>query len=167
MNHDSIRSPEEISRLVEEYSDLILRISMHYVKNRQDAEDIAQMVFLKVVRSQPYFENAEHEKAWMIRVTINQCRDYLKSSWFRLTAPYIEAPAVQNTAETRDEVLWAIRQLPEKYRNVIYLYYYEQLGVKEIAQILSAKENTVLTWLSRARSKLMPLLKGEFDHVSG
>nr|WP_255575686.1 sigma-70 family RNA polymerase sigma factor [Caproiciproducens faecalis] len=141
------------------YSDMVVRIAFQNVKSRAEAEDIAQEVFLRLFTRRPDFEDDEHEKAWMIRVTVNLCKDYLKSSWFRKRAD------LGDNLLSRDgngEVLDAVMRLPVKFRNVIYLHYYEDMSVTEIASVLQQKENTVSSWLHRARKQLKVTLTGGF-----
>lgn len=148
-------------RLVNLYADMILRISYQYLKQTCDAEDICQTVFLKYLTSDPKFDSVEHEKAWIIRATINTCKDHLKSAFFRRTAPledaaYIAAPQVPDNG-----ILDALKILPENYRISIYLYYYEAYSVREIADILGKSEATVNQYLSRGRRKLRGILTEE------
>lgn len=146
--------------LLKRYSGMVLRIALHNVGSRTDAEDIAQEVFLKRITARRAFVSPEHEKAWMIRVTVNQCRDFLKSAQ-RRTVPLPADPP----DEARDfEVMEAVLCLPVPYRNVIYLHYYEGLSVREISHILRRRENTVSSWLHRARAALKDLLTGGFDN---
>lgn len=159
----------DLEGLVDEYSNMILRIAMHQLKSRSEAEDMVQNVFLKLVRKQPDFRSKEHEKAWIIRVTINLCKDYVKTAWFRRRVPLLQEPAGTPEYETlaheeNFEMLSVIHSLPRKYRTVIYLYYYEQWNIKEISGFLQVRESTVMSWLHRARAQLRVLLKGEFDH---
>jgi len=145
--------------LLERYSGMVLRIALHNVESRTDAEDIAQEVFLKRITARRTFASQEHEKAWMIRVTVNQCRDFLKSAQ-RRTVPL---PEDLPSKEPNGEVLEAVLCLPVPYRNVIYLHYYEGLSVKEISRVLRRRENTVSSWLYRARAALKDSLTGGFD----
>lgn len=155
---EAAESPAE--ELLERYSDMVLRIALHNVGSRADAEDIAQEVFLKRIDARRAFASPEHEKAWMIRVTVNRCRDFLRSA-HRRTVPLPEdLPA----KEQNGEVLEAVLCLPAPYRNVIYLHYYEGLSVREIARLLHRRENTVSSWLHRARAALKDLLTGGFDN---
>ncbi|MCI1965636.1 MAG: sigma-70 family RNA polymerase sigma factor [Oscillospiraceae bacterium] len=144
--------------LLDRYSDMVLRIALHNVRSRSDAEDIAQEVFLRRITARRPFASPEHEKAWMIRVTINRCRDFLKSAR-RKAVPLEEVPDKPCHAE----VLEAVWSLPVPYRNAVYLHYYEGFSVKEIAHLLHRRENTVSSWLHRARAALKDLLKGGFD----
>lgn len=163
MNHDSNIDNAFIERIVEEYSDIILRLAMHHVKNRSEAEDITQKVFLKVLKLRPDFQSPEHEKAWILRVTINLCKDYLKSSWFRKIT-YMEENYSTGFKEYRGELLSVVQRLPQKYRNVVYLYYYEEMSITEVSGILGVKEGTIMSLLHRARAKLKVMLKGEFHY---
>lgn len=156
----------EAERLLERYSDMVLRIAMHHVGIRADAEDIAQEVFLKRISERRPFDSEEHEKAWMIRVTTNQCRDFFRSAWKRHTVPLSEEIASGSQQGCGTEVLDAVRRLPGRYRDVIYLHYYEDLSVREISRILRRRENTVSSWLHRARAALKDSLTGGFDDES-
>lgn len=148
-------------RLVETYADMILRISYQYLKHTMDAEDICQTVFLKYLTAKPRFESLEHEKAWMIRTTINTCKDHLKSAFFRRTVPFEEAANLAAPAVPESGILPALQSLPEMYRICLYLYYYEDYTGKEIAGILGKSESAVSQYLSRGRQKLRKLLSEE------
>ena len=133
------------------------------MKNDADTEDIFQTVFLKYVLSSVSFENDEHEKAWFARVTINACTDWLRGfsrrKWVPLEVIAEESEAIDDAS---GEVLEVVLKLPEKYRNVIYLHYYEGYSAVEIAGILGRKENTIYTWLARAKELLRKELGGEW-----
>ena len=153
-----MRSAEETNRAIDRYGDMIRRICMIHLKNYADTEDIFQTVFLKYVLSSVVFENEEHEKAWLIRVTVNACRDLLRSFFRSRTVPLQEALAVeQDIPEDDREILEAVLTLPPKYKDVVYLYYYEEYSAKEISRILKKDVNTVYTLLSRARGLLQEL----------
>ena len=159
---DRVLTPEEA---VEHYGPLVLRTAFGLVKNMQDAEDIAQEVFISYVKAKPAFESAEHEKAWLLRVTINRCKSFFRSAWQRKTTGLEDD--FPDTPFTPDEtaVVEAVNRLPKKYRQVIYLYYIEGYATGEIAAILEMPQNTVLSQLARARKLLKTALKGEFDDV--
>ena len=150
-----MRSEEEVNRVIEQYSDTVRRICMVHLKNYADTEDIFQTVFLKYVLSSVSFENEEHEKAWFIRVTINACKDLLKS-FFRTRTISIDEIVEQPTALQPDnrEVLEAVLSLPAKYKDVVYLYYYEGYSVPQISRILRKNVNTVYTLLTRSKKLL-------------
>lgn len=160
----AMRSEEEANRAIELYADTVRRICMIHLKNYSDTEDIFQTVFLKyVLRSAP-FESPEHEKAWIIHVTINSCRDLLKSFFRSRTVPLDTAIGKpQDTEYEYPELIEAVLSLPVKYRDVIYLYYYEGYSAAEIGYILKKNVNTVYTLLTRARNILRDMLKGETD----
>lgn len=152
-------------RLVDTYADLILRISYQYLKQTCDTEDICQTVFLKYLASGCRFDSFEHEKAWIIRTTINTCKDHLKSAFFRRTAPLEEARYIAAPQEPDTVLLDAVKQLPENYRISIYLYYYEQYSTKEIGEILEKSEDTVAQYLSRGRRRLRLTLSKQNQEV--
>ncbi len=153
---------EKIAEAVEKYSDLLLRVAFTYMKNISDAEDMVQEAFLKLVQDHPSFESDEHKKAWLIRVTINLCKNRLKSAWFRKTEPIYDT-----TLSFSDEekfVMNAVMELPSKYRSVILLYYHEGYSIREISNILDIKESTISSQLQRARAQLKSKLKEDFDY---
>ncbi len=159
-----MRSEAEVNRVIEEYADTVKRVCFLYLKNHTDTEDIFQKVFLKYALSSAVFENPEHEKAWFIRVSINECKDLLKSFFKRRTVP-LEAVKEQMHTENNEhlEVMEAVLKLPPKYRNVIYLHYYEGYTAPQIGEILSKNVNTVYTLLTRARDLLRKELGGDSD----
>ena len=135
---------------------------MIHLKNYDDTEDIFQTVFLKYALSSIVFESEEHEKAWFIRVTINACKDLLKSFFHsRVTSldDLLEKPAEMQ--EDYREVLEAVLSLPKKYRDVVYLHYYEGYTAPEISRILGKNVNTIYTILTRSRQMLREKLGGE------
>lgn len=157
-----MRTEEQANQAVEEYADLVRRLCFMRLKNREDSEDVFQTVFLKYLLYDGTFESAEHEKAWFIRITINACKDSLRSVFRRRTLPLEvlseEAAAVP---EEHGALLEAVLSLPDHYKDAIYLFYYEGYSAVEIAEILGRKENTVYTWLSRGRALLRRRLGGD------
>ena len=156
-----MRSEEEANRAVDLYGDTVRRICMIHLKNRADTEDIFQNVFLKYVLRTAPFDSPEHEKAWIIRVTSNACRDLLKSFFRSRTVSLdtlIKKP--QEMPEDHSDILKAVLALPEKYKDPIYLHYYEGYTAEEIGQILGKNTNTVYTLLTRARKMLKTRLEG-------
>lgn len=158
----------EANRLVETYADTILRVSYTYLHSTQDAEDICQDVLLKALNRAERFESAEHERAWIIRVTINAAKDLLRRQSRRATValddiaePVAPTRATERELAARSEsVLERVMALPLEYREAIYLHYYEGYSIKQIAAIVHASESAVATRLSRGRSKLRPALEG-------
>lgn len=156
----------EAERLVYTYSDLILRLSYTYLKSTHDAEDICQTVFLKLLTSGQTFDSPAHEKAWIIRTTANACKDALRSTFRRRTVA-LEAAAATAAPEAPDNaVLEAVMELPENYREAVYLRYFEGYSVREIAGLLGRSEAAVTAHLSRGRHKLRTTLGGEYYEQS-
>ena len=156
----------QAKRLVNLYADMILRISYQYLRQTCDAEDICQTVFLKYLTANLAFDSIEHEKAWIIRTTINACKDHLKSAWFRRTAPLEDAAAVAAPAVPDSWLLDAMKGLPEKYRISLYLYYYEEYSAREIAEMMGVKEAAVNQYLTRGRRKLRTILTEEERRIA-
>ena len=157
-----MQSEQEANRAIELYSDMIRKICMLHLKNYADTEDIFQTVFMKYLLHTAPFESEEHEKAWFIRVTVNACKDLLKS-FFRRNAVPLEELSEQAAAlpEQDREVLEAVLALPSKYKDVVYLHYYEGYSAAEIGRILNKNVNTVYTLLSRAREQVKQTLGGD------
>lgn len=157
-----MRNEQEVNRVVEQYSDMVRRLCMVHLKNHADTEDIFQTVFLKYVLSSVSFDSEEHEKAWFIRVTINACKDLLKN-FFRTHTVALEEVMEQPALMPPDhrEVLEAVLSLPAKYKEVVYLYYYEDYTVPEISGILGKNVNTIYTLLTRSRKMLREKLGGD------
>lgn len=139
----------------EAYSDAVLRIAVQNTKNYHDAEDIVQEVFMRLVKSGGGFRDDSHKKAWLIRVTINLCRDLNRFTAFRKFQPLEEYPCVSTDGNLhRCELLELIRKLPEARRNAIYLFYYEGMSIEEIAAATGKSTGTVGSDLYRARKQL-------------
>lgn len=156
----------QAKRLVNLYADMILRISYQYLKQTCDAEDICQTVFLKYLTSNMTFESIEHEKAWIIRTTINACKDHLKSAFFRRTVALDDAAQIAAPAVPDSWLLDAMKGLPEKYRLSLYLYYYEEYSAREIAQVMGVRESAVGQYLARGRRKLRTIITEEERSVA-
>lgn len=152
----------EAERIVNTYSDLILRLSYTYLKSTYDAEDICQTVFLKLLTNRKTFDSSEHEKAWIIRVTANACKDLLRSLSRSHTIGLEIISEVSAPEPPESSVLDAVMALPAKYREVIYLYYYEGYSAKEIGKMLGQSIAAVNAHLSRGRKKLKTLLEGDY-----
>ena len=150
----------DIKEIYERQGKRVYCIAMLYLKNQEDAEDAVQNVFVKLMDKPRNFESLEHEKAWFIMVTKNYCKDVLKSSWFRKVELGTLPELMQENEEERD-LLIHIYSLGKKYREVVYLYYYEEYSVKEIARLLQRKESTIQTQLATARKKLRIKLEQE------
>ena len=153
----SFASDETISRIVETYSPMLLRLACTRLDDPADAEDIVQEVFLKLLTARPLFRDSEHEKAWLIRTTLHRASD-LRRSAARRNVPLEEA-AQAAAPQAGSELLTAVRALLEPYSAVIPLYYYEEYSIKEIAKLRGVPTPTVGTRLARGRERLRRLLK--------
>ena len=156
-----MRKETYMKEILDKYSDMVYRIALTRCQNRENAEDIFQDVFIKFSEKMPKFKNSEHEKAWFIRVTINMTINMLKLNW-NTKVDELDENMVSETKEEID-VYSAVCKLPDNYRMVIYLMYYEGYKVKEIAEMMNQNENTIKTWLSRARDMLKEELEGGFE----
>ena len=155
---------ERAEYLVNQYADDILRIGYTWLGNLDDAKDICQITFLKLLQNDRPFEDSNQERAWVVRVAINSCKDWKKSAWFRHRAHAGELPELQTETDPRtDDLLEAINHLKPRYRQVIYMYYYEGFQVKEIAALLKCSESLVSTHLARARKQLKLMIGDEYD----
>lgn len=161
-----MRSEQEVRAAIEQYSQTVRRLCLVHLKNREDTEDILQTVFMKYACHSGDFESPEHEKAWIIRVTINQCRDLLRKLVRRHTIPIeqiVDLPdehAFQAPSHGGNAVLEALLKLPEKYKVPMYLFYVEGYSAVEIGKLTKRNVNTVYTALSRGREMLGARLRG-------
>lgn len=160
MGTQRIREKEDIEAAIERYTDMISKIAYSYTKNKETAEDMTQNVFLKYMTNTNEFCEEAHKKAWLIRVTINECKKYFRRLNLQFKHP---VPDILKPPE-HSEVYDAVMQLPQKYRVAIHLYYYEELSVKEISLILKKNENTILSLLHRARQKLKKIMEEEYGY---
>ena len=156
-----MRSEAEAAEALENYADMVRRICFIHLKNYADTEDIFQTVFLKYVLHSGVFESREHEKAWFIRVTVNACKDFLKSFWRKNAVSLDDITEEAVGEDEQKEVLRAVLSLPTKYKDAIYLHYYEGYSAPEIANILGKNVNTVYTLLNRGRENLKTMLGGD------
>lgn len=146
----------DIQKFEEEYRNYkmtVYRIAFSYMKNREECEDVLQEVFLKLLTTAPDFESQEHMKRWLIRVTVNQCKNSLKSFW-RNNRCSIEDISQLPATEEEKEILTEVLALPEKFKIVIYLYYVEGYKCREIGEILDLKESAVKMRLKKGRELL-------------
>lgn len=150
---------EGIRRVVKQYSDLLLHIALTRTDCAADAEDVVQETFLKLMTRGPRFRDGTHEKAWLIRTTLNLAHD-LRRGASRRNLPLEEASAAE--AETAPPLLSAVRALPDKYGAIIHLHYYEGYAIREIAKLLNLPAATVGTRLSRGRERLKKILEEDF-----
>lgn len=140
---------------VEQHQNTVYRTALHALGSPQDADDAVQEVFLRLYSYRGTFEGEEHLRRWLLRVTVNCCRDLLKSPWRNRRVPLEALPEPPVFDRPEQAALYReVLALPEKYRTVLYLFYYEELTVKEIGELLELKDSTVTTRLSRARDRL-------------
>lgn len=155
-----MRSDFEVAQAIELHADTVKRLCMVYLKNNADVEDIFQTVFLKYALSDAAFESPEHASAWIVRVTINACKDLLRSVFRRRTVPLDQVTGwTEITDSAHREVLEAVLSLPEKYRVPIYLHYYEGYTAPEIGKLTHRNVNTVYTLLNRGKRMLKEVLE--------
>ncbi len=160
-----MRSEQDTIRAIERYSDTVRRLCMVHLKNDADTEDIFQTVFLKYVLSSVSFENDEHEKAWFIRVTINACKDLLKNFFRSHTMSLDEIIQQPSKLPTDYRDVWeAVFSLPQKYRDVVYLHYFEDYTAPQISSILGKNVNTIYTLLTRSKQMLREKLGGGYEY---
>lgn len=150
----------EFMNAVEAYQDIVYRTALHFFASPPDAEDAVQEVFLRLYTRSDPFESPEHLRRWLLRVTVNVCKDVLKSPW-RKRRVVLDALPDQPVFDTPEqgELYQAVMELPEIYRLVLYLFYYEELSTKEIAALLGVRQTAVTTRLSRGREQLKERLK--------
>ena len=148
--------------LYQRHVDTVYRVCYTYLHNAADTEDAVQSVFIKLLNAPRSFESEEHEKAWLIRVASNLCKDLLKSSWSRRTDfENIPEPLIEDAP--LDETLEEVLKLPENQRICVYLYYYEGYSTAEVATMIDRPHSTVRNYLSDARKELGKRLKGSFN----
>lgn len=152
-------------KLYQKYATDVLRVSYFYLGDRQKAEDVCQDVFVRLITNAPIITEGR-EKAWLLKVALNRCRDLWRAAWVRrvvLGTPAFElipAPDEIGKFTDRAEVMEAIHQLPASFKEVILLHYYQGFGISEIAQMMDLPEGTISSRLSRGRKKLEIILKG-------
>lgn len=156
------KKDESIEQVIDKYADMVYRLALARTQNKYDAEDVFQTVFMKYIKKAPVFNDEDHRKAWLIRVTVNCSKSIFLSPWHKNTQP------LEETLQTEDpekmELFQELKKLPQRYREVIHLFYFEDLSVSQISEILHRKESTVRTQLTRGRSILKSFMKEE-DYV--
>ena len=151
--------------LYERYATDVLRVCYFYLGDRQKAEDVCQDVFVRLITTSPQLQEGR-EKAWLLKVALNRCRDLWRGAWLKrvvLGSPAFElvpAPDEIDSLADRQEIMQAINQLPTAFKEVILLHYYQGYGISEIAEMMELPEGTISSRLSRGRKKLESILKG-------
>jgi len=156
---------EQYTCLVKKYIDTVFRIGLNYLKNRADAEDVCQNVFLALLAEKKDFQNDEHLRNWLIRVTINECKKVLRSPWRRRESLDDHIPSVHFAEPQHSDLYYSVMSLPVHYRMPLYLHYYEGYSTEEVGQLLNLPGATVRTRLRRARQLLQTELEGVAEDV--
>lgn len=159
MKQSSMRMENDPEQIIKTYSDMVYRLAFARTGTKEDADEVYQEVFLRLLKKRPAFESEEHCKAWLLRVTVNCSNTLLTSLWKKRTVVLEEDLPFEEKESL--ELYRELSELPQKYRDVIHLFYYEELQVSEIANILHRKESTVRTQLTRARTMLKEILEEE------
>lgn len=148
---------------VEEHRDVVFRVALTYMRDRADADDVTQDVFLKLFRSDRHFESKEHLRRWLIRVSINECKSLFRKPWRRVEDIESVVDSLSTAGDEAKTVLSDVMRLPERSRIPIVLYYYLGYSTSEIAKLLHIPAATVRTRLARGRSRLKLILE-EGEH---
>lgn len=166
MNTQSLHVDGSIEEIIDMYTKMVYGIALSHTNIKADADDIFQDVFLTYFQKKPLFNDEEHRKAWLIRTTLNFCKKTTLSSWRKKTI-YIDETQNENqtfefTSKEENIVYTTLRELPQKYRIVLYLFYFEELSIKEISVSLGIKEGTIRMQLTRGREIMREKLKGDY-----
>lgn len=157
MRKAASRPEAEIEQSVLRNAQRLYKTALAITGNPADAEETAQESFVLLLEKSPSFESPEHETAWLLRVTVNLCKNRLKSAWYKKTVPLTDQYPTQDSQEFH--LMETVARLPAKYRAIIHLYYYEGYNTGEIAHMTRQRESTVRSQLTRARQKLKGLLE--------
>ncbi len=181
MRRKNMENNRNLQQIINTYGDMLFKLCLIRLQNMQDAEDVVQEVFYQYFRHEEVFESEEHEKAWLLKVAINGCHKIWRSAWRRHRSDEEWQDVADNTIymdgmagnegpeeqslerEKQQKLLGAVMALPAKYREVIHLFYYQELSVKEIAEVTGRGESTVTSQLTRARELLRRSLREEYD----
>ncbi|MHC1723592.1 MAG: RNA polymerase sigma factor [Aminipila sp.] len=161
MENQSLNIDDCIENVVNRYSNMVYRLAFAQTRNKSDADDTFQEVFMRYIKRKPVFETEEHRKAWLIRVTINCSKKLWTSTWRKRTEELDESIVFK--MEEEKNLHYELKKLPVKYRAVIHLFYYEDLSIEEVSKILKRKPSTIRTQLTRGRRMLKEILKEEYD----
>jgi len=151
----------DIDDALREHTDMVYKIALSQTKSSNDADDVFQEVFMRLLTHSHKILSQEHLKAWLIRVTINCCKKHFRI-WRRGDAEIVEE--IPYFTPEEHEVYYTVQELPQKYRTVVHLFYYEEMSIKQISDALKTRESTVKSQLFRAREMLRETLKGEYGH---
>ena len=159
MDDQSLHTDDCVEEVINEYSRTVYKLAFARTRNKSDAEDVFQEVFLRYIRRHQTFESKEHEKAWFIRVTVNCCKNIWNSPFRKRTQPLEECTVVSEIDEV-NQLEQFLLELPIDYRVIIHLFYYEDLSTSQISKILHKKESTVRVQLTRGRRLLKEIMEG-------
>lgn len=164
--HDNslLRTDKELTDMYQRNVKMVYKLCYIYLKNPSDAEDAVQSIFMKLISSQVVFKDREHEKAWLITASRNCCKNVLKNWWRTQRTDFESLPEIPSEdcdSETAG-VLEKLLKLPEKYKTVLFMYYFEEYSIKEISKILGRRESTIQTQLARGREHLKSKLGGNY-----
>lgn len=158
------RTEDDIDNTIKSYSNTVFKVALSYTRDNSVSEDILQNVLIKYMIDSTCFYGEDHKKAWLIHVTINECKKFFRTNW---NIKRISLEDIYPFCEPeKHEVFYAVMDLPKKYRLVIHLYYYEELSVKEISNALKINENTIMSLLYRGRKILKNILEVEYEYKS-
>jgi RNA polymerase sigma-70 factor (ECF subfamily) len=163
MKNTRVRTQTDIIEIIDRYSDTIFKVALSYMKDKTTAEDILQDVLIKYMTDSTEFQGEEHKKAWLIRVTINECKKFFRSLWNVRRIPLEDVYTFEEPE--RNAVFYAVMDLPVKYRIVIHLFYYEDMSVRDISNILKLNENSIRSILHRGRNLLKKVLEVEYEYM--
>jgi len=156
------RTGKDIADIYNRHKDMAYRICFAYMKNSADTEDIIQEAFVRLIKAGVVFESTEHEKAWLIRTATNLCKNNLRH-WWRKRENIEDHDNLQTRNEFEvDDTFKEVMSLPDKYKTVVYLYYYEGYDSVEISEILNKPQSTIRYYLSSARKILRKKIGGDF-----
>lgn len=148
---------DEVKSVILRNSDMVYRLAFSQMKNKDDADDVYQDVFCRYIKKKPCFDSFEHEKAWFIRVTLNCSKTVMKSFWNTKVIEFDENTEIPNVE--KDDLSYALEQLPKRYCAVLHLFYYEDLNIDDISAILKTSKSNVRMLLTRARRSLKTILE--------
>ena len=148
----------EFCKYAEKYIDTVYRVAFSMLKNPHDSDDVTQEVFLKLYTARGEFQSEAHVKNWLVKVTVNTCRNVFRTPWRKVEDIEEYAQTLAFETPEQSDLFLAVNSLDRKYRIAVHLYYFEGYSVKEIGEILGVSENTVSTRLARARGKLKAIL---------
>lgn len=156
---------EQFTSCAQRYIDTVYRVAFNCIRSAADADDVTQNVFLKLLKTDTSFESQEHIRNWLIRVTINECKNLVRARWWRHESYEDYAATLTFDNPVHSDLFYAVMELPQKYRLPIYLHYYEEYTTQEIADILKISKNTVCTQLKRGRELLRKSLTEVEEYV--